>query len=360
MVLDEGDDLRLVLVGEAQAVEHHLGDADADLDVAVEADAVGAVSRGAEGGWLADVVQQRAPSQRGRTPGLELLEHQHGVRPHVALGVELRRLADAMQPDGLGQHLGEQAGGVQKLEGIAGVALGEHLRDLVADALGGDLMDVRCKGLNGREGGRFDLVAKPSREAHSPQHAELVLGEAQVGLADGADGLCGEVGAASDEVEHGGREVAGCGVGQRVEQHAVDGEVPAPHILLGRGGEVDGIGPPSVAVRSVVAEGGDLGDALAAVALRAHENDAEVRADGVGLREERLDDIRRRGGGHVDVLGREAEQQVAHGAAGEVGLMARLAEPPRDGKCCVELRCVLGHAGVVRALWPEPVWSSRV
>ena len=49
VVLDQRDDLRGVVVGEAQARENFLGDADADLDVAVEADAVAGNLR--VGGW---------------------------------------------------------------------------------------------------------------------------------------------------------------------------------------------------------------------------------------------------------------------------------------------------------------------
>ena len=71
VVLDQREDLRGVVVGEAQAREDILGDADADLDVAVEADAVAGNRRIRRliGRGLADVVQQRAPRQRWRAAG---------------------------------------------------------------------------------------------------------------------------------------------------------------------------------------------------------------------------------------------------------------------------------------------------
>ncbi len=67
VVFDEGEDLRSVFVGEAEAGEDGFGDADADLDVAVESDAVVwvvGVGR-AVGGGLADVVQERSPCECG-------------------------------------------------------------------------------------------------------------------------------------------------------------------------------------------------------------------------------------------------------------------------------------------------------
>ena len=54
VVFDEREDLRGLFVGEAQAREDGFGDADADLDVAVEADAVVRVVWGRAGGrWRA-------------------------------------------------------------------------------------------------------------------------------------------------------------------------------------------------------------------------------------------------------------------------------------------------------------------
>jgi len=68
VVGDEREDLGGVVAREAQAGEDGLTDADAGLDVAVEADAVGLlIAAGSCGvgrlicGGLADVVQQRAP-----------------------------------------------------------------------------------------------------------------------------------------------------------------------------------------------------------------------------------------------------------------------------------------------------------
>ena len=56
---------------------------------------------------------------------------------------------------------------------------------------------------------------------------------------------------------------------------------------------------------------------LAAVDWLADQDYAEMGADGEGLREERDDLVRRGGGGYVVVLGFDAEEEIAHAAAGE-------------------------------------------
>ena len=79
-----------------------------------------------------------------------------------------------------------------------------------------------------------------------------------------------------------------------------------------------------------------------------NQNDAEVGADGEGLREERDDLVRRGGGGDVVVLGGVAEEEVADAAAGEVGLVARVAQGADDGE----------SGAVVRPVCPPPPISD--
>jgi len=63
-----------------------------------------------------------------------------------------------------------------------------------------------------------------------------------------------------------------------------------------------------------------------------------VRTDGEGLGEERDDFAGSCGGGDVEVLGREAQQQVAHASAGEEGLVAGVAQAAGDGEGGAEVR----------------------
>ena len=180
-------------------------------------------------------------------------------------------------------------------------------------------------------------------EADGPEHAEFVFGEAEVGVADGADDAGGEVFAAVDEVEGGGGDGLFALQDFGVEEHAVDGEVAAEDVFAGRGGELDGVGAAAVGVAAVVAEGGDFGLDLLAVGIfrgdgfasEADEEDAEVGADGEGavaeLGEEGEDLVGGGGGGDVEVFGGDVEEEVADAAAGEESLVAGCAEVGDDG-----------------------------
>ena len=138
--------------------------------------------------------------------------------------------------------------------------------------------------------------------------------------------------AAVDEVERGGCEVARCFIFEGIEEHSVDGEVAAQNVFARVGGVTHGIGTAAIGVGAIVAEGGDLGDEFLFFKLLANEYDAEVCADGEGLGEERDDLIGGGGGGDVEVLGRKAEQEIAHAAAGEEGLVTGVAQAAGDGE----------------------------
>ena len=61
----------------------------------------------------------------------------------IALGMKLRRLLHAFHARDLRQHLAQQAGFVQQLEGPPRMAFGQHLGELIADALARYLVDLR-------------------------------------------------------------------------------------------------------------------------------------------------------------------------------------------------------------------------
>ena len=123
-----------------------------------------------------------------------------------------------------------------------------------------------------------------------------------------------EVGPAADVVDEASVE--------RVEEHAVDREVAALGVLLG-GAEDDALGLSAVDVRPVGAERRDLDVEPA----RAEDfDDAERRADGDGAAEQAADLFGPGRGGDIVILRLEAEQFVAHAAAGEERLVARVAQ----------------------------------
>jgi hypothetical protein len=167
----------------------------------VEADAVGGL---AKGGRLAYIVEQGAPGEGDGAAGLELVEEHEGVGEDVALGVVLRGLLDALHAGDCGEDLGEEAGGVEELEGAAGMTFGEHAGELVADALAADGGGFWGESLDGRGGGGVDIELEAGSEADAAQHAEVVFFKAEFGAADGADDASIEIGDAVDVVDDGG------------------------------------------------------------------------------------------------------------------------------------------------------------
>ncbi len=264
VVFDERENLAGLVVGEAEAAADFGAHGDADLDMAVEADAVGG---DAEGGRLADVVQQRAPGERERAAGLKLVKQQQRVDPHIALGMELRRLCDALHARDFGQNFCEQAGFIEQFEGAAGMAFGEHFGQFVAHALAADGVDTRGESADGGECCRFDLEAEARGEADGAQQAQLVFFKAAIGLADGADDAGIEIGETADVVDHGraqrrrsakvSLQRAACT--QWIEEQAVDGEVAALDVFVGAERVADLVGMAAVGVGAVGAEGRNLG-----------------------------------------------------------------------------------------------------
>ena len=71
VILDEGQDLGGLIVGEAETAADFRGHGDADFNVAVESDAVGGA---AEGGRLAYVMKESSPGEGDGAVGLQLIE----------------------------------------------------------------------------------------------------------------------------------------------------------------------------------------------------------------------------------------------------------------------------------------------
>jgi len=310
VVGDEGFDLVGFVIGKTEAAAKVIGHADADVDVAVEADSVAGFGGGAECGGLANVVKQNAPGKCGRGSGGESFEHEEGVNPNVSFGVELRRLRNAFHGRDFRKQLGGKAEFVEEFEPPAGGAFGEELGELFADAFRGNDVDFARVRADSGEGFRFDNVAEARGEADGAEHAELVFGETPGRLADGADDSCGEIGTAADEVEDFAGVVA--------HEEAVDGEIAALDVFFGCFGIDDLIGMPAVGVAEVGAEGGDFD----LQGILADEDDTELRADIEAVWEEFENFFWSGAGGDVEIGRVAMKEDVAHAAADEEGPVA--------------------------------------
>jgi hypothetical protein len=145
-----------------------------------------------------------------------------------------------------------------------------------------------------------------------------------------------QVGPAADEVGH--------LAGERVEEHAVDGEVAPLRVLLG-GAEDHLVRPPRVAVIAVAAERRHL---HLQRPPPQHLDDAERHPDGDRAGEQAPHVVGQRRRGDVVVLRLDPQQLVADAAAGEKGLVAGLLEGADD----LDGELTLGLRGRHRALAP--------
>ena len=178
---------------------------------------------------------------------------------------------------------------------------------------------------------RLDRQPEARGQADAAEHAQLVLAEACRRVADGPQHAGVQVLLAADVVDQ--------LVFQRVEEHAVDGEVAAQGILAGRG-KHHGIRVPAVAVGDIGAKRGDLDleEALRRPGTE-HLDDAEAHAHGDGAAEQPADLLGPGVGGHVVILGHPAEQFVAHAAARPQRLETGVAQAANH----VDGKFTLGH-----------------
>jgi len=77
-----------------------------------------------------------------------LREQAKGVQPYVSFGVELRRLLDALHAGNLRENFAKQVGCFKQFKGAAGVALGQHLRQLIANPLPAHSINARRQASN--------------------------------------------------------------------------------------------------------------------------------------------------------------------------------------------------------------------
>ncbi len=168
--------------------------------------------------------------------------------------------------------------------------------------------------------GRLDPEIELGCQPHRAQHAHRVLAVALLGVADQLHAPRQHVLEAADVVAY--REILD-GVIQ-----GVAGEVAAHRVVLDAA--VDVVAHQhavldlavTAAVVDVGAEGRDLDD----LAAEHHVRQAEAAADQPAVAEQLFDLLRRGIGGHVEILGPPPYQQVADGAADQVGTEPGLAQ----------------------------------
>ena len=238
----------------------------------------------------------------------------------VALGVKLRRLLATAQNENFRQDVLHEATLDEEIEAAHACGGEEDFHQLVADALGAHVVNVASVFEDGGPCFGFDFKIEHCSETDGAEQAEFVFPESRDGIADGANEAGTEIGAARDVIY----DFATNGI----VKEAVDGEVAALGIGL-RVAEGDFRGATTIHVCAVASKSGDL----KVVSVFVDDDDAEMRADGVGAREERLHLLGACIGGDVVVMRFEAEEHVAHASTGIERAVAGLAEAADERTC---------------------------
>ena len=316
-----------------------VGLGEAPLHAADALDAAGVLARQAQG--RAHRAQQVLGDQRRTAVGLarrplldgadEQRAEQHAVLRLVAVldraieGVE--RAPEVGAFVGVGaieevaddrQQAAQRADLAQDLEAVEGVAAAQQPQDLLQHARRGAAHEVVRRLAHRRERLGGDGEAQARGELGGAQDAHRVLAEAHARVADRADQPRLQVAQAVAVVED--------RVARRVEEQRVDGEVAAQRVLLRRAELVVARDQHVLAFVGRLrraAERRALQDLGVAVEVQVGELEAPAD-DAAVAREDALDLLRPGLRRDVVVLGRAAEEQVAHAAANEVGLEARL------------------------------------
>ena len=233
-------------VGEFQIATKPVAELCADLLVVVKA--IAAVVKHPRP-RLTDVVQERREGESKAGIGGQQLEHEHRVVPQITLGLHRLPLKHPFHRQQIGEDGGDQARFESQLHRLRPALVHEHFSQFLGNSLLGDGDDLAGHRLDRGQRGGFDLKLKSRRQADRPQHAQLVLAESSLGVADGAEDVILQVRMAPDVVDQ--------RVGERIKKHPIDREIAAGRVELGRA-EYDRFGPPAVDISTVAPEGRNL------------------------------------------------------------------------------------------------------
>ena len=287
---------------------------------------------------LVDIVPEQGGKQETRRHRLAL------AHPLVRVGkrqfdefLSLRLLEDHVEQR---QQTVMQAFPAQRGERRDRMTGEQQLQHFVEQARGRNVRQQRGQALDrgARSGG--DRKPELRRQPHRAQHAHRVFAIAGFRIADQAQlpGL--------DVLQ--AAQIVPDLLGDRIVVQRIDGKVPARRIVGLAAEDVVGKNAPVlVGVRIVDILRRAEGRHLDGLRARQHVHQPESAADDKCAAKQRLDLLRRRVGGDVEVLGLEAEQQVAHGAADDKGVIA-LALQPLDHLHRAAAHALVAHAKACR------------
>ena len=264
------------------------------------------------------------PGPRARERGEEKRRRHRPFGEHALVGLREREGDEALAQRLLQDHVEQrkqppvQADVAQLPQACARVPREQELQHLVEKPRRRHPLHERREAADRLPGIGVQRQAELGREPHRPEHPHRVFAVARLGLSDHAQHALLEIGEPAVEVDH--------LLGGRIEVQRVDGEVAAPRVLFQRPEHVVAQNPAVL----VLLRGAGVGAAerrhLHRIGAEHHVHQAKAPADDEGAPEERADLLRARVGGDVEVLRRDAEEQVAHRASHDIGREAGLAQ----------------------------------
>jgi len=286
VVGDTGGDGVNVIVGKTKATEDLLRHTGSDSLVTKKSDpAIGFRFRGA---GLSDIMKKGGEGENGG--GIfEVGEQKAGMHPDIALGVVFGGLGAAPHFQKLGKPDGSQARFMEKIEASSGIGAGEDFDEFIPDSFRGDDVGLGSKLNEGFPCCSLDFETQLHRKADGAEESKSIFGKTGERIADGTNRFSDEIFLTLNEVEE--------FILEGIKKHSVDGEVAPFRVLFGCR-ECDGGGATSIEVGAIDSKGGDF----EYVFFHAKSDDAKcfsLRVGGFG--EERLDLVRRGGGGDIHV-----------------------------------------------------------
>ncbi len=250
------------------------------------------------------------------------------VLAHTKIGVGERELDESLAERLLQDHVDQRQEAVreavraQASERLDRVARKQELLHFVEEPRRGHVLHQRRELRDRRRRLRMDRDVEFRGEPHGPQHPHRILAQAGHRRADHFQLARADVGHAADVIPH---FLLG-----RVEVQRVDREVAPRRVLHLRAIHVVRQ-QPAVFVGCVVAglRGAKRRDFDGfGAGMDVHE--PKTASDDEGTAEERLHLLGPGVGGDVEILGLDAEQEIAHCAADDEGLEPGLVQAPRD------------------------------
>jgi hypothetical protein len=224
------------------------------------------------------------------------------VDKDISFRMEIRGLIASFQRFHLRENHAEESALIKEIKSPEAIRGEQNLAEFVADPLRADRMNLGSQLKEGAPGSRINGESESGCEADGTEQAELILGKALGGIANGPDEMILKIISSSHIIEY--------LLLDRVIEEAVDGEIPSVRITFGIG-VVDALGMASVVVGTISPEGGHL----KLGAPLQHQNHAKLSSDGYRSGKKGLYLLRARAGCHVVVVGFQAEEPVTDTAA---------------------------------------------